>query len=136
MIHFLSLLSVGPIPRINQNNANYTANVNRGQRAPPSDLMPYNDTTNKAHINNTNNPIDLENKNMHKHKSLRSPTKSSTFKSSGKMSNSSNNGSSKSKSSSLSKSSSSKSERSSRSTSSSSSSKKSKNRKDDKSPRK
>lgn len=125
--------SVGPIPRIN--NSNFVSNADRNQRMQPIDSMPYNDTTNKAHVNNSNNSIDVENKDAHKHKNARSPNKSSSSKS-GSKSGSSNSGSSKSKSSSSVKNSSSKSERSSRSSSSSSMSKKSKSRKDDKSPRK
>lgn len=135
-ISFFFAVSVGPIPRIS--NVNFTPNNNRIPRIQPIDSMPYNDTTNKPHVNNSNNSIDLDTKDNHKHKNSRSPTKSSS-KSSGKSGNSSSGSGSKSSKSSSSKGSSSKSERSSsRSTSSSSSSsKKSKSsRKDDKSPRK
>lgn len=128
----LLFISVGPIPRIS--NANFTPNHNRIPRIQSIDPMSYNDTTNKPHVNNSNNSIDLESKDNHKHKNSRSPTKSSS-KSSGKAGSGSGSKSSKSSSS---KGSSSKSDRSSRSASSSgSSSKKSKSsRKDDKSPRK
>ncbi|XP_055310468.1 uncharacterized protein LOC129573660 isoform X4 [Sitodiplosis mosellana] len=131
--HFPSKLPpMGPIPRIS--NSNFAPNADRNQRMQPIDSMPYNDTTNKAHVNNSNNSNDVENKN--KHKNARSPNKSSSSKSSGKCgsSNSSSKSKSTSSSSSSSKNSSSKSERNSRSSSSGSSSKKSKGRKDDKSP--
>lgn len=131
-ILFVCSLLVGPIPRLN--NTNYVPNTNRIQRVQQIDSMPYNNTTNKSHVNNSNNMGDHQDKDVHKHKNLRSPNKSLS-----KLSNKlgiGNNANSKSKPS-LSKGSNSKNERnSSRSTSSSSSSKKSKNRKDDKSPRK